>query len=279
MEIVFFYGLNILVGAVLAIVLGLFGAHVVARNKTVEIVLLGQGIQVGILIGYIVTALYNDNHDDHGLHFEILVSVIFTMILYSIYSFLTRSKGSIKTPVLILGYTLLLATSYLVVAISPLVESHMVKAFLGDIVTASKVELKIILVFSIAAFGFFMGKRKTLRSQSFEISLFDHLQSSEGKCIHYLFNTVVMILMIYSIHVLGIVFTLCMMILPITLIQFAKSGINGLFYFILICAPLSVFGGFLLNIKYENMPTSPLIALLFLIFGVSFSLLSNFKAN
>ena len=157
--------------------LGLFGAHVVARNKTVEIVLLGQGIQVGILIGYIVTALYNDNHDDHGLHFEILVSVIFTMILYSIYSFLTRSKGSIKTPVLILGYTLLLATSYLVVAISPLVESHMVKAFLG---------------------------RKTLRSQSFEISLFDHLQSSEGKCIHYLFNTVVMILMIYSIHVLGI---------------------------------------------------------------------------
>ena len=65
MELIQFYFLNLIVGAVLAITLGLYGAHTVARNKTMETILLGQSIQVGILLGVILGGLLTSDHDDH----------------------------------------------------------------------------------------------------------------------------------------------------------------------------------------------------------------------
>lgn len=268
MEIISFYSLNILVGAFLAVVLGVYGANVVARGKTMEIVLLGQTIQVGILLGVIVNSLVFLDHDDHGLHLEIIVSVLFTVIVYGIYERLTKSRKFVKTPVLVLIYTVLLAVSYLVVAASPLVESHMVKAFLGDIVTASHTELYIVLVLAILSLIFFGNKRREILIQSFDVSLFGHLVTGKGKNIYWFFNIIILCLMIYSIHVLGIVFTLCMMILPITIAQFSNFSLSALYKFIWIASPISVLIGFIVNIQYEQFPTSSLITLSFLFIGI-----------
>lgn len=276
MEIISFYFLNILVGALLALVLGLYGSHLVARNKTLEIILLGQSIQVGILIGVIVSGLVFQGHNDHGIHLEIIISILFTLLLFSFYEKITQTKKQIKTPFLVMLYTLLIAVSYLAISASPLVESHMVKAFLGDIVTASKFELYLILALSIAALFFFLMKKEVLTRQSFDLSSFGHLITNQNLKTYYVFNLMVVALMIYSIHVLGIVFTLVMMILPITLAQFNRLNLKGLYWWIALITPTSVLLGFTLNIQNDQYPTSPLIAMSLLALALGSNLLLKF---
>lgn len=276
MEIISFYFLNILVGALLALVLGLYGSHLVARNKTLEIILLGQSIQVGILIGVIVSSLVFQGHNDHGIHLEIIISILFTLLLFSFYEKITQTKKQIKTPFLVMLYTLLIAVSYLAISASPLVESHMVKAFLGDIVTASKFELYLILALSIAALFFFLMKKEVLTRQSFDLSSFGHLITNQNLKTYYVFNLMVVALMIYSIHVLGIVFTLVMMILPITLAQFNRLNLKGLYWWIALITPTSVLLGFTLNIQNDQYPTSPLIAMSLLALALGSNLLLKF---
>ncbi len=275
MELISFYLLNILVGAILSVVLGLYGSHVVARNKTIETILLGQSIQVGILLGVILGKLMEIGHNNHGLHLEIIISVLFTCLLYGTYEYVSKGKRFAKTPILVSFYTFLVSLSYLIVAISPQIESHMVKAFLGDIVTASKVELYVIFGLSLVFMAFFAIRQNQIKLQSFDLSSFGHLVSSSGKKDYVLFNLIVLSLMIYSIHVLGIVFTLSMMIFPITISQFTKFTLKQLYTFVIILAPTSVFLGFLLNIKYENLPTSSLMVISYLILGISFVILKR----
>ena len=267
MEIIQFYLPNILVGAILSIVLSLYGAHVVSRNKTVEVLLLGQSIQVGILIGVILTSVFFSLHQDHGVHPEMLVSLFFTAIIYAIYQKLTRLKKYAKTPTLVLILTLLMALSYLIVAASPLVESHMVKSYLGDIVTASKFELYAICAFSFCSLFFYWKKKNEIELQSFDMAMFGHLISSSGVSTYWLFNFLVLVLMVSSIHILGIVFTLCMMIFPITIAQFSNFTVSQFIKYIILTSPLSVIVGFILNIQYEHFPTSGLITIANLILG------------
>jgi ABC-type Mn2+/Zn2+ transport system permease subunit len=274
-EIINFYSLNILVGAILSIALGLYGSHVVARDKTMEVVLLGQTIQVGILFGVIVNSIIFSHHDDHGLHLEIVVSVFFTIFVYGFYEKLTQEKKFIKTPVLVLFYTVLLSLSYLTVAASPLVESHMVKAFLGDIVTASKTELRLILLISVATLIFFRKKSREILLQSFDLSLFGHSSTLKAKDQSLFFNLIVLCLMIYSIHVFGIVFTICMMVLPVSIVQFSNSSVLGLYRFIYIASPLSVLIGFLFNIKLDQFPTSSLITISYVIISGGYLLIKK----
>lgn len=269
MEMIQFYLPNIIVGALLSIVLSLYGAHVVSRNKTVEVLLLGQSIQVGILLGVIITSFLFSFHQDHGFHPEMLVSLFFTIIIYGIYHKLTRFKKYAKTPVLVLHLTFLMALSYLIVAASPLVESHMVKSYLGDIVTASIYELAAIFIFSLIALAFYWTKKREIELQSFDVSLFGHLISSRDGRVYWYFNFIILGLMIFSIHVLGVVFTLCMMIFPITLVQFSSFSVSQFNKYIFISSPLSVLIGFLLNMQYEHLPTSGLITLVNLLLGLS----------
>ena len=260
MEIIFFYLPHILIGAFLSIVLGLYGSHLVAREKTLEIVFVGQTIQIGILMGVLISNLLFDSHDDHGFHIEMLSSGIFTVIFYLIYERVTKSKKFTKTPFLVLLYTSLIAFSYLIIAASPLIESHMVKSFLGDIVTASSLELKFISLMALFSLFYYVKNKQEILSTTFDIALFGHQITNKVSKIPY-FNIIVLLLMVYSIHVLGIVFTLTMMILPVTIIQFSNSRLNSLELFIYLISPISVITGFCLNIKFEQFPTSSLITL------------------
>ncbi len=264
MDLVSFYSLNILVGAVLATVLGLFGAHVVARNKTIEVIFLGQSIQFGILLGVLLSGLLHLTHNDHGLHFEMLVSVFITVLIYSIYLWLSKNKKYVKTPLLVTIYSLLIGLSYVTVAASPLIESHMVKSFVGDIVTAARLELVIILFLSLSFLVFFLKFKRIITLQSFDLSMFGHLLTAKNRSIYVIFNIIILTLMIYSTHVFGLVFTICMMLFPITIIQFGKISLGLLYTMILILAPVSVLSGFLLNISYENLPTSGLVSVVYL---------------
>ncbi|MBC76010.1 MAG: hypothetical protein CME64_08330 [Halobacteriovoraceae bacterium] len=279
MELIGFYLLNIVVGAILSVILGLYGAHVVARNKTIETILLGQSIQVGILLGVILGKLLHIGHNDHGLHLEIIVSILFTCLLYGGYEWVTKSKKHAKTPILVSFYTFLVSLSYLIVAISPQIESHMVKAFLGDIVTASRLELYVIMALSLIFAVYFIVKQDRIKLQSFDLSSFGHLVSSTGRADYVFFNLIVLSLMIYSIHVLGIVFTLSMMIFPITISQFTKLTLNKLYLFIALFAPSSVVLGFVMNIQFEGLPTSSLMVMSYLGFGIVLILIQKMIAK
>lgn len=270
--------MNIFVGAILSIALGLYGAHVVARGKTLEVVLLGQSIQVGILIGVVVISYLFQTHDDHSFHPEIIVSFFFSVIIYSLYEKLTSRKKHAKTLVLVALYSTLIAGSYLVVAASPLVESHMVKSYLGDIVTASQEELVSVLVLTLASLGYFWKKQKILLKQSFEQALFGHSLDSVSARQPFIFNLIVLGLMLGSVHVLGIIFTLSMMILPVFVFQFGRFKLSQLYTLIILLSPLCVVLGFILNIKLESFPTSALIATTYLYLAIIISQIISKRA-
>lgn len=268
MELIQFYALNIFVGALLSIALGLFGAHVVARGKTLEVVLIGQSIQVGILVGVVVINYLFQTHDDHSFHPEIIVSLFFTFAIYSLYEKLTTRKKHTKTLVLVALYATLIAGSYIVVAASPLVESHMVKSYLGDIVTASGPELISVLLLTIFSLLYFWKRKKKFLMQSFDQSLFGHSLDSAKPSDNIIFNLIVLGLMLSSVHVLGIIFTLSMMILPIFVFQFGTFTLRQLNLVVVILSPICVLLGFVLNIRLESFPTSALITISYLYLAI-----------
>ncbi len=185
MELLSFYFINIIVGAMLAIVLGLYGSQIVARGQSFDVIVLGQSMQVGVLLGVLIIDIFHIGHDDHGLHIEIITGSFFACFIYWGYLRLSKFKKYMRVPLLAVFYITLLALGYLVVAASPLIESHMVKAFLGDIVTASPKELWWILFFSIFSLIFYLKNSKTIILQSFDLSTFGHLTSNTHKRIYY----------------------------------------------------------------------------------------------
>ena len=104
--------------------------------------------------------------------------------------------------------------------------------------------------------------------QSFDQSLFGHSLDSAKPSDNIIFNLIVLGLMLSSVHVLGIIFTLSMMILPIFVFQFGTFTLRQLNLVVVILSPICVLLGFVLNIRLESFPTSALITISYLYLAI-----------
>ncbi len=223
MEILNFYGVNIIAGSLLVILLGLIGTHAIARNKSLDVMLLGQEFQTSILISaLLLNGLGFFEHDDHGAHFETLMSLGFVVLFHIAFSKMLKNKNQYKVEASIVGIVLLMGIGQLVVSLSPSIEFHMVKSFIGDIVTVSKSESIIVSIVALISLFIFLFYRKLILKDSIEIALFNRITSKKKS--YYIYSVLLVISMLSSIHLFGSLFTIGTILIPSFICTF--FGIN-----------------------------------------------------
>ncbi len=213
MEILNFYWTNILAAIVLVFVLGQIGRHLIGRNQSMEIMLLGQEFQTSILMAALTLSLFETGeHSDHDFHQEVILTLIFVLAYHFVYLGLVKKYRSYRVEGAIVLMIMLMGFSHLVVLLSPVVEFHMVKSYLGDIVTVSKFESLLITVVSITS-GFVLWKNnKNIKLDTLEIALFN--KATKKRKSSSIFSVLVLLLMLFSIHLFGSLFTVGAMIIP-----------------------------------------------------------------
>ncbi len=270
MEVLAFYWPNLIAGVVLVFVLGVVGQHLVARNQSMEVMLLGQEFQTSILMSALVMSLFESGkHSDHGLHLEMFISLLFVLIYHFTYQLILKRFRNFRIEGAIALILILTGFSHLIVLLSPLVEMHMVKSYLGDIVTVSKIESLAVSVVVIISYFLLRKIEKETFLDTLEMSLFNKTTKKRKSSV--LFSAVVLILMLLSIHLFGSLFTVGAIIIPAFL-----SGVLNVdkkhFMTMTILNSLSVVGAFMFLTIFDRLPTTVFILFFILIVSLVYSL-------
>lgn len=267
MEMLEFYALNILVGVILAVTLGLLGVHLVIRQKSLETLMIGQTMQLGIIVGaFISSLLWHETKLIHEGHIGLGISLGLAGFIYFLHGKLSKKWYQLKTELALIAIILSIALTHVLTALNPLIESHFVRSFVGDIVTASQGENYFLIIVGLLGLIYFLNFKQKLFEDSLDLGLYGDLTHKRA----YGFEFVLFLTMGVSIHVFGLMFTLGCLLIPTILMGLSKSiNYKSLILNILLGNSLAVLGGFLLNIQFENLPTSPSIVIfLSLIFSV-----------
>lgn len=265
MEMIEFYWPNIIAAMGLVFVLGMIGRHLVARNQSMEVMLLGQEFQTSILMAALVFSLVETKeHAEHGIHLEMFLSLIFVLLYHSFYLLIIKKFRQYRVEGAILSIIMLMGFGQFVVLLSPLVEMHMVKSYLGDIVTVSKMESFIVTALVAVIYIFFKLIRKEVELDSIEIALFNKVTKKRKSQVSFSF--IVLLLMLLSIHLFGSLFTMGAIIIPAFIAGFSKLSQEHYFVMTVMNSIFVVFA-FMLLTQFDRIPTT--IFILFSIFFVS----------
>lgn len=264
MEVLTFYWPNLVAGLFLSLSLGLIGIHTIARNQALDSFVLGQELQSGIIFSAFLLSLVG-SHVDHGFHVESFFSLGLAIVFHLFFTLIVKKFHLIRLEFSIVYVFLLIAINNLFMSLNPLIEGHMVNSMLGDIVTASKLESVLISLLSIAFILFYFFQAKIFLKESIDIALFSEEKQKRS---HQL---VLIIFMSLSVHILGLVFTLSMLLMtPIFVLMNRMKSLNTSTALILVFNGLSVvigFSGLGLN---DRIPTSVMIVLSLLIMNLIF---------
>lgn len=263
MEILNFYWISIIAAMLLVLVLGHIGRHLIARNQSMEIMLLGQEFQTAILIAAMIIGMFETGgHDDHNIHLESIVSLGIVLLFHFFYFLILKNNRSYRIEGAISFIVLLMGLSHFVVLLSPIVEFHMVKSYLGDIVTVSKSESIVACVVTIICLTWIYRLRKNLNLDTIEISLFNKVTKKRPSQYH--FSLIVLIIMLFSIHLFGTLFTVGAMIIPAfisAIARFNQKNFNVIMIFNILSVP---FAFYIIN-YHDRLPTTVVILFLILI--------------
>ncbi len=262
MEVLSFYWPNILAGMILVLTLSTIGQHIVPRNQSMDIMLLGQEFQTGVLIAAIIlSSIESGEHSDHGLHMEMILTICIVLLFHFLYSKISSGFRQYKIELSLVFIVLLMGLSHLVVLLSPIVEFHMMKSYLGDIVTISKVESFIGMGLCLILLIVFNYHSRSFSFDTLEMAIFNKptkLRKTQG-----LFNIILLFLMLISVHLFGTIFTVGSLIIPSVLTSLLKVSkeknyiINIMNMF---CVP---FAFFILS-YFDRIPTT--VAIIFFVF-------------
>ncbi len=266
MEVLSFYGLNIIVGSLLAVLLGLFGIHCVGRKKSLEVLMTAQTMQLGLIFGAFLSAVLLEYIEFmHNGHLGLLFSLLVAGGFYIIYQRLSLFRNYLRTELALVIIIVSISLTHIFTALNPLVESHFTRSFVGDIVTASRVENIIVVIFCLLIGFIFKLNYQKIWKQTLDFALFDFSLRKK----YYLFEWCLFLLMCFSIHIFGLLFTLAMILVPICCLNFLDSfSIKKMQIFIGSLNFICVVLGFLVSLYSLNLPTSPIIVgILVLIYG------------
>lgn len=273
MEILSFYWSNIIAAIVLVFVLGRIGRHLIGRNQSMEIMLLGQEFQTSILMAALTLSFFESGeHNDHDFHLEVILTLLFVLFYHFIYLGILKKFRAYRVEGAIVLMILLMGFSHFVVLLSPVVEFHMVKSYLGDIVTVSKTESLLITAICIIS-GFILWKNtKNIETDTFEIALFN--KPTKKRKSQLSFAIIILIVMLFSIHLFGSLFTVGSMIIP----GFIASIFNistKKYNMMSLLNSLSVIIAFFFLLRFDRLPTTVLILFFIFIISLIFSILNK----
>ena len=273
MEMLAFYWPNLIAGIFLAIALGLIGIHTIARNQALDSFVLGQELQSGIIFSAFLLNLLKI-HSDHGFHSESVISLIIAISIHVLFSFIIKKHNLIRLEFSIIYVFFLIAINNLLMSLNPMIEGHMVNSMLGDIVTASKIESILISVLSLVFVLFYILQFKVFLKESINIALFSE---EKQKLSHQI---ILVLFMSLSVHILGLVFTLSMLLMgPVVMLMTNMKNLVKSSVIIVIFNAFSVMLGFSGLGLNDRIPTSVMIVLILVLLNTSFYLFNRGRST
>lgn len=173
-------------------------------------------------------------------------------------------------------FVLLTALTYLMTAISPVLEGHIVAAFFGDPTFISPQEATGIAVLAVVVCIFMAWQWRQISSWSFEVATFGAppLSPKLKRC-QLIFSMASLLLLYSAVVLMGLLFTLACLLLPTILLAPACRHNRSFSRAIAPVAMVGAGGGFVFSLWEGSLPTTPCIALGLAASGLSFALLAG----
>lgn len=249
------FGWPLLCLLVITPALGLIGAQVMGRQQTLQTLCIAQGAILGNVFGL-------------WLQVESTWLMAWAMaIAVSIFcDRLNKTPNSSKNSFHVSLYVVLLSFTYLLVSFVPSIESHAINQFFGDVVLVSTTGAKILFGVGLAILLLMIGFFVPLTKLSFEIMVLDTKPKTLSKqWLNALFKIGLTLFLTLVIHYLGLLYCLgALTIIPLILAQ-RNTGLSSYFRSILFVSVTGSFFGLLLALHIENVSTTPVINLCFLV--------------
>jgi len=276
-EAILLYKWAIISSLVIAPALALVGAQTLARNWTLRALIVGQATSLGTYLGLLLIAMMGIVHDSGNPSDDVVQYVAVLIISVSVAALLggfsvkmetklIRQADPNRTGFAVSLYAILMAGTAAIMALSPHLESHLTSAFTGDLSTASDLESRLTLAFSLGVLGWIWLKWFSLSRVAFERTVL--LQNTTNR--EFGFTLTALFAMALSMHSLGVLFVLGSLFIPASvLMAFGKRKSRLLDFRTKLCL-VSVTGtlaGFLVSLTFHEIPTTP--AILFFQFAAS----------
>lgn len=268
-ETLLLYKWAVISSVVIAPALALVGAQTLARNWTLRALIVGQATSLGTYFGLLLIALLGIVHDSGNSSDDVIQYVVVLLISVSIAALfgglsvrletrLIRQADPNRVGFAVSLYAMLMAATAAVMALSPHLESHLASAFTGDLSTASDLESRLTLAFSLGVFGWVWLNWFKLSKVAFERTVL--LKSTSNRELR--FTLVALFAMALSMHSLGVLFVIGSLFVPAAvLMAFGKKRSRLLDFRLKLCL-VSIVGtlvGFLVSLTFHEIPTTPAI--------------------
>jgi ABC-type Mn2+/Zn2+ transport system permease subunit len=257
---------TIVASFVLAGALAAAGAHIASRQRTLQVLCLAQGAEIGALGSILLVHKLNHFLNRSETWLGLGGSFLGALLLGAIASRISEKQGSSRTPRLLGFWIALIAATHLSVAMHPALESHLARVFLGDLSTLSNPEALTILSAGAIALFILLFCHSTISQRTFDIAALGKKDAEKNFALFLTFNIIpFLVLPAVSTWGAGFLFTCSLLFLPTTML--AKSGDTAKKHVYLctsagaITAPI----GLLISLRGEQVPTVPAIVVLLVI--------------
>lgn len=230
------------------------GSSVIQRRQSSWILAVSQICISGHLISKIFIS------EEHGL-IEFLVSMVF----YFIGNFFVK-RMKLNDSALLCLFVAFMAINYQLIALFPMLDSHLASSLFGDIATLSNISSYLLSAFSLFyLLGYALSFKSQLQhliaqtyfSDSGSISLVKKLQSF---FIHLFF--------IFCLFELGFLFVLAFLLIPTQMLKNATSSFKNLLILNITLSFLASGLGLLMSLNWTRLSTMPTQICLLVIFCV-----------
>jgi zinc/manganese transport system permease protein len=276
-EAILLYKWAIVSSLVIAPALALVGAQSLARNWTLRALIVGQAVSLGTYVGLLLISILGIIHDSGNSSDDVIQYLIVLLISVSVAALLgglsvkmdarlIREADPNRTGFAVAQYAMLMAATAAVMALSPHLESHLASAFTGDLSTASDLESRLTLAFSLGVFGWIWLNWFGLSKIAFEKTV---LLKAPTKP-EILFSLITLFAMALSMHSLGVLFVVGSLFIPSSVLMAFGKRRSRLLDFRRNLSLVSLSGtlvGFLVSLTFHEIPTTP--AIIFFQFGAA----------
>ncbi len=256
-------------GASSAAALALIGAHLAARNQSVQALVMSQGAGLGVVLALALRSPTPEVHTHSDDVLPLIFGAAASAAAFFICEGLVRRRWPARNAYFIGLFCLLMALSYTLVAMVPRLESHMAASYFGDLTLASEHEQIVISTLALLATLYLLKQWRVLTSWSFDSVTFgSFIPTRFERRHHFIFLALTMILVSASVHFLGLLFTLASLFIPSLVIGRLRRQLSGVAWRLALGAAVSVVSGMSISLSEGHLPTVPTIAMMLVVCSV-----------
>lgn len=274
-ELLALYAWTIVAVAITGGALALIGSQISARHSAIKSLVISQSSALGVVVAIASQPLLKPYLQDFAAHPAVnyVVGFVVTLFVYGICTLVLGQRHAAKNTFYIGVFAVLTALTYLMTALTPTLESHVVASFFGDPTFISPEEAQGISVLALNVLVFTLVFWRSISAWSFQVATFSRppISPQLGR-VQVAFNICSLLLLYSSVLLMGLLFTLSALLLPVILLAGATHH-NRLFKALIVpVAAIGCGGGFMFSLWQGTLPTTPCITLALVVTGGSAAL-------